>query len=118
MSRYYQWPIAIVVLALAADLAVVANVHAAVRAIVVLAFLIVGPGLAFVRLLGIARSYVELTLAIALSLTLDTVVAETLIMARVWSVSAAMATLVFLTVLGAVLQILSPVPLGRGIGEE
>ncbi|HEX9016723.1 MAG TPA: hypothetical protein VF960_12095 [Chloroflexota bacterium] len=118
MSRHYQWPIAIIVLALAADLAVVADVHVAIRAVVVLSFLVVGPGLAFVRLIGFTSGYVEYTLAIALSLTLDTIVAETLIMARLWSVSTAMAILVFLTLVGVVLQIVSPVPLGQRTGEE
>jgi hypothetical protein len=61
--------------------------------------------MAFMRLLRIKDRIMELTVAIALSIALDTVVGETMVFARRWSPEWGLILLACLSVAGAVLQI-------------
>ena len=80
--RRWLWPPVIVLSALGASVADYADVHSPIRPLVALWFLSLCPGMAFVRLLDIEEGYVELTLAIALSLALNTAVATAMLYAH------------------------------------
>jgi hypothetical protein len=75
------------------------------RPAIVFSFLLVCPGLAFVRLLRIQGPLIELTLAIALSIALDVIVAEAMVLTRQWSPELGVTALAGLSVTGAVVQI-------------
>jgi hypothetical protein len=68
-------------------------------------FLLVCPGMALVRLLGLRDPFAELGVAVALSLALDTAVGEALLFAGAWSASSGLAALAALSVGGAALQV-------------
>jgi uncharacterized membrane protein len=102
MSRLSWSAVVVIALALAADLSVIYSFGSPWRAILVFTFLLIGPGLPFVRLLRIRRTSMEITLAIALSLGIDTLVAEGMVLAQVWSAGSALAVLIFVAVAGAV----------------
>ena len=75
LGLHWLWPAIIVVSAVAAGGLVYAGVAGPLRVAAVLWFLLICPGMAFVRLLRVADLATELMLAIGLSLALDAVVA-------------------------------------------
>jgi hypothetical protein len=99
------WPVASILWAAAACLAVALDADVAVRAPIVVVFLLVCPGLALVRLIRIPAVSVQLSLGIALSMALDVLVPALLLYAGAWSPPAALATLAALTVAGAVTEL-------------
>jgi hypothetical protein len=90
-----------------AALTVVFRANPAYRAPIVLAFVLVCPGLALVRVLGIRALTAQLSLGVALSLALDVLVPAGLLYAGVWSPSAALLILVGLTVAVAAFDVLA-----------
>ncbi len=76
------------------------------RAPVGLFFLLLCPGMAIVRLLETRDPVAELTLAIALSIALDVIVAGGLLYAGAWSPNAALGILMAITVGGVLLELL------------
>ncbi|HET7093592.1 MAG TPA: hypothetical protein VFI22_08950, partial [Thermomicrobiales bacterium] len=79
------------------------------RLAVILWFLFVCPGMALVRLLDLKDRVAAWTLAVALSLALDAIVAGALLYAGLWSPPAAFAILTGISVAGAGLQIASAI---------
>ncbi len=73
-------------------------------------FLLVCPGMAFIRLLQLKKIYQEWTLAIALSIALDGLIASLLIYTHHWSVAAGLIILILLSAAGALLQVRLPGP--------
>ena len=106
--RSLAWLVASSLWGIAAVLAAVFGAHPAYRAPIVLAFVLVCPGLALVRVLGIPGLTAQLSLAIALSVTLDVLVPAGLLYAGVWSPIAALLILVALTVVTAAFEVLAP----------
>jgi nucleoside recognition membrane protein YjiH len=78
---------------------------APVRPALVLWFFLICPGMAVVRLLGLKDHLTELTLAVALSIALDLIVAETMVLSNLWSPGGALWTLVGVSIFGAALQL-------------
>jgi len=78
-------PIAVIALALAAVALVVADAGGVARHVVVLAFLLLGPGLAVVGLLRLGDPVAELGIGIAVSVVIDGFVAGASMYAGVWS---------------------------------
>ena len=117
MSRVRWAPILILGLAAATDMVLAVNAPLPLRAVIILGFLLVGPGLGFVPLLRIRQASVEITLILALSLALDTLVAEAMVLAEFWSFGLALAVLIAFSVTGAVLQMLALGRAWRGAGE-
>jgi hypothetical protein len=78
---------------------------AAYRAPVVLAFILIFPGLAVVRLLGIPAAAARLSLAIAVSLALAVLVPAALVYAGAWSPPAALAILAGLAITFAAAEV-------------
>lgn len=107
MRRVSWWSGLAIILALVADLAVVANVGLPWRGLAVFAFLLVGPGLPLARLLRLRSAFVSLTLAVASSLALDMAVAVTMVMANVWSAGTALAVLIFVAVTGSLVEVVA-----------
>ncbi len=74
------------------------------RPFVVLPFLLLCPGLAWVRQLRLEYPLAELTLAVSVSLVLDTVVAAGMLYAGAWSPKGSLALLLALTLVALVLD--------------
>ena len=107
MTRSIWWISLIIVSCLGVALAMVGGIGGAVRPVLAFWFLLVCPGMAFVPLLHLKESLTELTLAIALSLALDTLVAEAMVLNRIWSPKWGLFALICLTLSGLGLQVLS-----------
>lgn len=75
------------------------------RAVLAVAFLLACPGLAIAPLIGLAGVPATLTVAVVLSISLDTIVAAALLYAGAWSPATAFAILASVTVAGAAAQI-------------
>ena len=84
-ARAMLWPPLIAASALAALAVTYAGATGPVRPLVALWFLAVCPGMALVRLLGLRDLLAELVLAVAVSLSLETIVATALVYAGSWS---------------------------------
>jgi hypothetical protein len=107
MLRSIWWPIIIIASAIGAGLTMVGNIGLPIRPIITFWFLLICPGMAFVRLLHIEERLTELTLAIALSIATDTIVAETMLYAGVWSPQWGLVVLIGISIAGVVLQIIT-----------
>ncbi len=104
------WPAVIVASAAATGLMALLGIQGPVRALVTIGFLCTGPGMALVPLLRLEHGWVNATLAVAVSLALDSIVAESMLYARVWSPGWGLAALIGLSVAGAGLQVLTVGP--------
>lgn len=89
----------------ASTVGVALGADASYRAPVVLSFLLVCPGFAIVRLLGIPAPRFQLSLAVAISMALDVLVPAALLYAGGWSPLAALAILATLTNVAAVAEL-------------
>ena len=99
-----RWAIVVAAFAVAAATAAAAGAPASLRAPVVLAFLLLGPGMAYVPLLGLGDLLAELTLGLATSLALDLAVAAAMLYAGAWSPRTSLLVLVGVALAGAALQ--------------
>ena len=106
MTRSIWWISAITVSCLGVALAMVGHVDGDVRPMLAFWFLLICPGMAYVPLLHLEEWLTELTLAIALSLTLDTLVAEVMALNGVWSPKWGLFALICLTLSGLGLQVM------------
>jgi mannose/fructose/N-acetylgalactosamine-specific phosphotransferase system component IID len=104
--RLYGWPAIIIVSSIGVALAMVGDIEAPVRPLIAFWFLLICPGMAFIRLLHLQEWLTELTLAIALSLTMDTLVAEAMVLNHHWSPQWALFGLICLSLVGAALQVI------------
>jgi hypothetical protein len=100
-------PVIIGALSLVALIAVEAAIDPFARVVALLLFMIFGPGLALVGLLGIRDVWRELSLIIGVSLALDLVVVSALVYGGIRSSEAALVVLVGIAVAGAVGQFVS-----------
>ena len=98
---------AVLALSAGAALVLAGGASGAARTVLAGLFLLLAPGLAVTGQLGLRDPLAGLQLAVAASLTIDLLVAETLVLLDAWSVDAALAALVALSVAGAA------VPLAR-----
>ncbi|MDQ3781242.1 MAG: DUF1616 domain-containing protein [Chloroflexota bacterium] len=108
MSRHDGfWPTVILLSATALGVSVFADLQSPLRAILALGFLFVCPGMAFVPLLRVEDVLTELSLGVALSLSLDALVAGTMLYAGLWSPEWGLALLIVVSLVGALLQIVT-----------
>jgi hypothetical protein len=105
MASAWVWSVVIMLSAVGAGVVNALNVHVSIRAPIVLWFLFICPGMAYVRLLRLKQYLVEWVLAIALSLALDLIVASMLLYAGRWSPSWALLILIGLSSVGALLTV-------------
>ena len=105
MLRKLFWPILIILSSVFAGILVWSNSGGALRSILLFWFILICPGIAIIPLLHIKDFLSELVLVIVLSLGLSTIVAEFMVLARLWSPSAGLAALIGISLVGAALQI-------------
>lgn len=98
-------PLAVIALSVAAVAIYFFPVWQPLNAIVILAFLALGPGLGLTPLLKLSSLSQTVILAIALSLALDCCVTLVFLYSHFWSVAWMLATLIFITFSGALLQL-------------
>jgi heme/copper-type cytochrome/quinol oxidase subunit 4 len=99
------WSLIIILSAAGTTAIVVSGVGPPVRPVIVFWFLLICPGMALTRPLHLKNSAAELTVGIALSIALDTTVAEMMVLAGHWSPEWALVVLAGISVAGAALQI-------------
>ena len=104
MKHSIWWPIIISVSALV--LVIVIFTGAPFRPAVTFWFLLICPGMAFVRLLHIEEWLTEFTLAIALSIAINIFVSETMVFARIWAPKAGLFALICISILGVTWQVI------------
>ncbi len=105
MTAARLWPAGVAASTAAAVAATALALPNPGRAVLVFWFLLACPGLAIVPLFGVRRRTTELMLAVAASLVLDTLVAETMVLAKLWSPTAGLAILAALSFGGAAYQL-------------
>src|SRR5579864_1964787 len=105
--RILLWPSIIVILAIGAGLLMFSESSSPVRPVITLGFLLVCPGMSMVRLLHIHDPLTELTLAIALSLAIDAIVAAIMLYAASWSPLRSLVVLIGISIGGAIIQVVA-----------
>jgi len=83
------------------------------RALIAVWFLLVCPGMAFVRLLQLQDQASEWTIAIALSLALDAAVAIIMVYGGIWSPDSGLRALILISLVGALMQFWAAVRMRR-----
>ncbi len=99
-----RWPALILLSGGASGILAFTGALPGLRAFVVLPFLLIGPGMAWIRLLELDSGLAELTLAVALSAVLATAVAGGMLYAGAWSPHGSLVILLGLTVVALVLE--------------
>lgn len=97
-------PIIIIISAIAASIFVFGNIQSPIRFVVVFWFLVVCPGMTFIALLDIDDKFTTWTLAVALSLALDTAVSLIVLYTNRWSAELIVGILVAITLSGVALR--------------
>jgi uncharacterized membrane protein len=105
MSRDRVWPLLTVIAATAVAAVVFADVDSPLRPALVLAFVLVCPGMALARLLDIVDPIAELALAVALSFALVAIVPGAMLYAGSWSPRLALLILIAITLGATVIDI-------------
>jgi hypothetical protein len=105
-----QVPYLVIALVIVTGLVIWLEAVPILRVPVVLGFLFLAPGMAFVPLLRLPQKGYELTLGIALSLLLEALFATVLVELRVWTLELNLELLGSLSVIGCGLQIWWPAP--------
>lgn len=98
-------PAVVALSALALLVVVAAGAGAPLRPLIAVWFLLVCPGLALTPLLRLGDLWAELTVVLALSVTLDLLVATAVMYAGAWSPGLIAAVLVAISLAGAALQL-------------
>lgn len=114
LQMRWQWPIILLLSAIAAGLVTFVFPGIVVRPFVVFWFLFICPGMVLVRFLGLKEPLVEWVLALALSLSIDTIVAGIQLYAGGWSPTGTLVILMSLCVAGAIMQIVMRRPRASG----
>lgn len=104
LPAWGRWPAIVLFSTLAVALAVFGGVGSPWRPLVVFWFLLVCPGMALVGLFLPRDGVATVTLALALSIALDTLIAMALLYAGYWSPRAGLVVLIAITLVGVVLQ--------------
>lgn len=105
--RYRVSLVLIPLVAIAALILMLLDVKSPIRLWTVFGFQLLFPGWAFVRVLTLREPVHEFMLAILLSLAINTVVSEIMILARIWSAQNAMIIVVLITLCGIFLEVFS-----------
>ena len=100
-----RWPLIILISAFGIALMMVGNIESPIRPLLAFWFLLVCPGMAFVRLLRVDRRLTEWTLAIALSIAIDVIVTEIMVLGKLWSPTAGLMVIISISIVGIGLQL-------------
>lgn len=104
MKVAWLWPLAIFLSTLAVIFFVLIAPGTAVQPYIVMWFLVMCPGMAWVRLLHFNQIIVELTLCITVGLSIDAIVVGLFLYGHFWSPPVMLITLSLFTLVGASLQ--------------
>ena len=104
MNRDLTWPGIVGASTLAMMLVAVFDLGPPIAPIIAFLFAFVCPGLPYVRLLGLREPLNELLLAIALSLSIESVVSLVLLLTSSWSPGLMLQVVVTITVLGVLVD--------------
>ncbi len=104
----WLWPAAIISSSIVVGILTFADIESPLRPVISLWFLFICPGMAIVRLVGVDEMVVELTLAVAVSLALDTLVPLVMLYAGWWSPKGSLGVLIGVSLAGATLQVIRP----------
>lgn len=99
------WPITIALSALGLEFAILVGEPSPLRLLLTLWFLLVCPGIAWIRLLRLGDQWVTLTLGVALSIALDIIVSGAMMYAGLWNPEASLGLLIGITVVAVALDI-------------
>lgn len=105
MRSTWLWPTIIILSAGAASLVAFVIPASPLRPIVVMWFLCVCPGIALVRLLRLHEPVVEWTLAVALSIAMDAIVAGIQLYTGRWSPALTLEIVIALSLAGVIVQL-------------
>ena len=94
------WPVVIVLLGLFAFLTAAMGVLPEWRTPIVMGFMFICPGMSFVRLINVKDPLISITLAVALSLAIDTVVAMVQLYTHSWSPTFGLVILIAISFIG------------------
>jgi hypothetical protein len=108
-----RWTWILVASAVLAGALALAGMHSPLRVAVVLWFVLVCPGMAFVRLLDLEDAAAELALAVALSIALATAVGGVALYGGLWAPGASLAVLVAITIAAALAPVARTRPWSR-----
>jgi hypothetical protein len=100
-----SWPLVLFASCLAVAITTYGWTSSPLRPLVTMWFLLACPGLALVLLLPRRGAVTLLVLAIATSVSLETIVAEAMLETRTWSPRAALAVFIAVTLAGCALQL-------------
>jgi hypothetical protein len=106
MKRSLWWPVVIILTASAMALAIWLDIDTPWRVAVTFVFVLISPGMAFVRLFEIKEWLIELTLAVAVSIGLSTLVSEVMVLTTAWSPRWGGMVLIALSLIGVALQLI------------
>lgn len=98
------WPAVILVSGILILIMMAANVQSPIRPWLAFWFLLICPGFAFIPLLRLRSGWIQLPIGLALSIAIDTIVAETLVLARLWSSLGALIIICGIAFAGIALQ--------------
>ncbi len=99
------WPTTILLSAIAACIVAFTMPGTVVALVVILWFLFMCPGMAVVRFMRMSEAVVEWTLAVAVGLSIDAIVAGIFLYGHIWSPPAILITLVVFSIAGAIGQL-------------
>jgi hypothetical protein len=106
MKHSLGWPLIIAGTGIIVLLMAAADLVSPLRPILVFGFLLVCPGMAYIRLLHLHDRFTEFILAVALSLVIDTLVSEMLVLMKFWSPASSVLVIVILSIAGVALQLI------------
>ena len=101
----WLWPVLLLLSSLATWIVYALLPGSVLRPFIVFWFFVICPGMALVRLLRLRNLLAEYTLAVATSLTLDTLVASIQLYSHHWSPTLTLNILIGICVAGALLQL-------------
>ncbi len=109
MRQRITWPIIIIVSALSAGLASLGFLPTILQFLIIGGFILVIPGMAYIRLMLSTPSLTRFILSVALSLSLSTFVSMFMVLTHTWYPLGGLYFLIAISIAGAALQIiLSP----------
>ncbi len=103
--RPFIWPLIILFSAIVAGLMAGSSHQALIRVLFTFWFLLVCPGMAFVRLFRFKEKLAEWVLAISLSIVIDVIVSEIAVLNSWWSLQGMVDVLAGVSVIGASIQV-------------
>jgi uncharacterized membrane protein len=101
------WPMVIGISSILFILTIGLNVQSPLRGLLTFWFLLVCPGMAFIRLLNLKEAIFEWVLAVALSMALGMIFSEAAVLNQRWSPEAVSILLASLSLFGAILQVIA-----------